>query len=114
MQSQHPKYFWIGCSDSRVSPEQILGLGIGDIFVHRNVANQASPNDSSMIAAIDFALYYLKIDHIIVAGHTSCGGVIAASSTHHFGYLEPHIKQIRDLKARHEEELKDYDHHIQV
>lgn len=75
---QSPKYMWIGCSDSRVAAESIAKLKPGDIFVHRNVANLVNPNDSNILAGIEFALFGLNIRKFIICGHYGCGGVMAA------------------------------------
>ena len=92
---QKPKYLWIGCSDSRVSPEQIVGAGIGEIFVLRNVANQVHMGDSSAMAIVQYAVEHLGVENIIVAGHYGCGGIKTTFTQHNFGNLESWLYQIR-------------------
>ena len=77
-QGQHPKVFWIGCSDSRVPESVVCDASPGEVFVLRNVANQFHPNDDSAVSALIFAVQALGVEHVIVVGHTSCGGVTAA------------------------------------
>ena len=78
---------WIGCSDSRVIPEKILGLEIGEVFVHRNVANQANPVDQNMMSALEYAIEYLNVETLIIAGHYECGGIKASLTNKDFGHL---------------------------
>ena len=102
---QTPKFLWIGCSDSRVIPEDILGMDIGEIFVHRNVANQANPIDQNAMSAIEYAITYLNISTVIVAGHYECGGIKASLSNKDFGHLESWLSQIRELRYRNHQFL---------
>lgn len=104
-EQQSPKYLWIGCSDSRVSANQILGLKPGEVFVHRNVANLVVHTDMSCLSVMQFAVEVLKIEHIIVCGHYSCGGVHAACGTQHFGLIDNWLRNIKDIYVRHHEEL---------
>lgn len=104
-EQQSPKYLWIGCSDSRVSANQILGLKPGEVFVHRNVANLVVHTDMSCLSVMQFAVEVLKIEHIIVCGHYSCGGVHAACGTRHFGLIDNWLRNIKDIYVRHHEEL---------
>lgn len=83
----------------------MLSAGIGEVFVHRNVANQANPMDASLMASLEYAIFYLGIEHIIVVGHSKCGGIRAASTNQNFGRLEPWLSQIRDLKDKHKNEM---------
>lgn len=106
-QGQSPKILWIGCCDSRVPPEVILGLQPGDVFVHRNIANVYQPNDLSALAAIEYAVVHLGVEHVILAGHTGCGGAKAALGDGRVGdNIEAWIGPLRALKRANEAELK--------
>ncbi|MBX7066841.1 MAG: carbonate dehydratase [Parachlamydiales bacterium] len=102
---QNPRYLWIGCSDSRVPANEIVGLEPGDIFVHRNVANICPHTDFNCLSALEFGVNILKIPHIIVCGHYGCGGVMAAMEDHHLGLVDNWLRNIRDIYAHHKEEL---------
>ena len=102
---QTPKFLWIGCSDSRVPANQILGLNPGEVFVHRNVANLVVNTDMSCLSVMQFAVEVLKIQHIIVCGHYNCGGVHAACSTKQFGLIDNWLRHIKDNYVRHKQEL---------
>ncbi|MBT9585177.1 carbonic anhydrase [bacterium] len=102
---QQPKYLWIGCSDSRVPNDQITSTNPGEIFTTRNIANLVDHTDMSMLSVLDYAVNHLKVDHIIVCGHYSCGGVRAAMSNQHHGLLDNWLRNIKDVYRLHHEEL---------
>jgi len=102
---QHPEILYIGCSDSRVTAEDMLGLQPGDAFVHRNVANLVNTTDLNVMSAINYAVIHLKVKHIIVCGHYGCGGVKAAMEAKDLGILNPWLRNIRDVYRMHKQEL---------
>lgn len=104
---QKPKYMWIGCSDSRVPANEIVGLDPGEIFVHRNIANQVHHTDLNCLSGVQYAVDVLKVEHIIVTGHYDCGGVQAAITSQHYGIVDNWIRGIRDNFHLHHEALKD-------
>lgn len=102
---QAPKYLWIGCSDSRVPANQIVGLLPGEVFVHRNVANIVVHTDFNCLSVIQFAVEMLKVEHIMVVGHYGCGGVAAAMQSHELGLIDNWLRHIKDVYNKHEEKL---------
>ena len=103
--SQTPEYLYIGCSDSRVSAEEMMGLKPGEVFVTRNVANLVNTLDMSATAVIQYAVEHLKVKHIIVCGHYGCGGVKAAMTAQDLGLMNPWLRNIRDVYRLHQTEL---------
>jgi len=103
---QRPSYLWIGCADSRVPANEIIGLPPGMVFVHRNVANQVAKGDVNCLAVLQYALEVLQIRHVIVTGHYGCGGVGAALGPPLEGPLESWLEPLRELAAAHRRELE--------
>jgi carbonic anhydrase len=103
--TQAPEYLWIGCADSRVPANEIVGLAPGELFVHRNVANVVSPDDMNGVAVLQYAIEVLRIGHVIVCGHYGCGGVEAALGGTLHGPLERWLQHVRDVKSAHAIEL---------
>jgi carbonic anhydrase len=102
---QAPKFLWIGCADSRVPANEVVGLLPGELFVHRNVANLVYPSDLNCLSVVQFAVAVLKVEHIIVCGHYGCGGVKAAMSTQHHGLIDSWLSKIKDLYVRNYKSL---------
>src|SRR5690606_13388158 len=104
-QSQNPELLYIGCSDSRVTAEELMGLGPGDVFVHRNIANMVISIDLNVMSVINYAVEHLNVKHAIVCGHYACGGVKAAMQSADLGILNPWLRNIRDVYRLHNNEL---------
>lgn len=105
-QGQSPEVLYIGCSDSRVTAEELMGAKPGEVFIHRNIANMVSNNDLSAMSVITYAVTHLKVKHIIVCGHYNCGGIKAAMQNKDLGILNPWLRNIRDVYRLHQNELK--------
>ena len=102
---QTPEFLYIGCSDSRVSAEDLMGLEPGQVFVHRNIANMVPNTDLNSMSVINYAVTSLKVNHIVVCGHYGCGGVLAAMQQADLGILNPWLRNIRDVFRLHRNEL---------
>lgn len=103
---QSPEYLWIGCSDSRVPANEIVGLDPGELFVHRNVANLAPPQDANYLSVLQFAVDVLKVKHVMVVGHYGCGGVAAAVDGQRRGLVDHWLHPIREVYAENRAELE--------
>jgi carbonic anhydrase len=103
---QSPEYLWIGCSDSRVAANTIVGLQPGEIFVHRNIANIVTHSDMNCLSVIQFAVEVLKVTDIIVTGHYGCGGVLAAMEDKRHGFIDNWLRHIQDTASVYEEYLR--------
>lgn len=102
---QNPDILYIGCADSRVTAEELMGASPGEVFVHRNIANMVPNTDLSSMSVIDYAVLHLKVNHVVVCGHYYCGGVKAAMQSQDLGILNPWLRNIRDVYRLHRNEL---------
>ncbi|WP_347172730.1 carbonic anhydrase [Polaribacter uvawellassae] len=102
---QGPELLYIGCSDSRVTAEDLMGLGPGEVFVHRNIANMITGTDLNAMSVVEYAVVHLKVKDIVVCGHYACGGVKAAMQPEDLGILNPWLRNIRDVYRIHRDEL---------
>ena len=102
---QSPEFLYIGCSDSRVSAEELMGLEPGEVFVHCNIANMVPNTDLNSMSVINYAVVHLKVNHIVVCGHYGCGGVLAAMQQSDLGILNPWLRNIRDVYRIHQNTL---------
>ena len=105
-QQQNPRYMWIGCADSRVPANEIIGLDPGEVFVHRNVANVVVHSDLNALSTIQFAVEHLKVKHIVVVGHYGCAGVRAALKGLRIGLADNWLRHIQDVRLRHRKRLE--------
>jgi carbonic anhydrase len=102
---QHPEFLYIGCSDSRVTAEDLMGLQPGEVFIHRNIANLVNSVDLNVMSVINYAIRHLKVNHVVVCGHYNCGGIKAAMQPLDLGILNPWLRNIRDVYRMHKAEL---------
>ncbi|MCB9033948.1 MAG: carbonic anhydrase [Chitinophagales bacterium] len=102
---QQPEILYIGCADSRVTAEDLMGVQPGEVFVHRNIANMVPNTDLNVMSVIEYAVAHLKVNHIVVCGHYFCGGVKAAMQSNDLGILNPWLRNIRDVYRIHKDEL---------
>ena len=102
---QTPDILYIGCSDSRVTAEELMGVSPGEVFVLRNIANMVPNTDLGVMSVVNYAVSHLKVDHIVICGHYYCGGVQAAMKSQDMGILNPWLRNIRDVYRTHKDEL---------
>ncbi len=113
-QQQSPEYLWIGCSDSRVPANEIVGMLPGELFVHRNVANVVAQTDFNCLSVLQYAVEVLQVRHIIVCGHYGCGGVKAALTSHRHGLIDNWLSSIKDIYNRHQVQFEALDEEQRV
>jgi carbonic anhydrase len=105
---QSPNYLWVGCADSRVPPTQLTGLGPGDLFVHRNIANVISHSDLNSQSVVQYAVSVLKVKHVVICGHYGCGGVQAAYEDQELGLIDNWLAEIQDVYRKHKNEIENH------
>ncbi|CAH0989967.1 Carbonic anhydrase 2 [Sinobacterium norvegicum] len=110
---QTPKYLWIGCSDSRVPANEIVGMQPGELFVHRNVANVVAHTDLNCLSVLQYAVEYLKVEHIAVVGHYGCGGVAAAMEDNELGLIDNWLRNIKDVYHWNRKDIENAGDHKQ-
>jgi carbonic anhydrase len=106
-EGQRPEVLYIGCSDSRITAEELMGAEPGDVFVHRNIANMVAPTDLSALSVIEYAIAHLGVKYVVICGHYECGGVRAAMQPRDLGILNPWLRSVRDVYRMHLDELDD-------
>ncbi|GGO78353.1 carbonic anhydrase [Marinobacterium nitratireducens] len=106
---QAPEYLWIGCSDSRVPANEIIGLLPGDVFVHRNVSNLVTHTDMNCLSVLQYAVRVLKVKHVMVVGHYGCGGVKASLGPTHLGLIDNWLRHVKDVYIEHREMLSQWE-----
>ncbi|GIM58964.1 carbonic anhydrase [Capnocytophaga canimorsus] len=104
-ETQNPEFLYIGCSDSRVTAEELMGVKPGQVFVHRNIANVVNAIDMNVASVIQYAVEHLRVKHIVICGHYHCGGVKSAMTAQDLGLLNPWLRNIRDVYRLHQDEL---------
>ncbi len=104
-QGQAPEFLYIGCSDSRVTAEDLMGVKPGEVFIHRNIANLVNNVDLNVMSVLNYAVRHLKVKHVVVCGHYNCGGIKAAMKPEDMGLLNPWLRNIRDVYRLHRDEL---------
>ena len=104
-QGQAPEFLYIGCSDSRVTAEDLMGVMPGEVFIHRNIANLVNNVDLNVMSVLNYAVRHLKVKHVVVCGHYNCGGIKAAMQPEDMGLLNPWLRNIRDVYRLHRDEL---------
>lgn len=102
---QNPEILYIGCADSRVTAEELMGVKPGEAFIHRNIANMVPNTDLSVMSVLEYAVTHLRVNHVVVCGHYFCGGVLAAMQSTDLGILNPWLRNIRDVYRLHQKEL---------